>query len=188
MTTSLELPACGDEAGDGEGDPSRTSTDISIQDRRWIAVPGLTDLIPRLVSEALDRVSLAPECHIVSIALLSDEAVGALNGTYRGKESATNVLSFPSPSTRAFAAQIDAPIFLGDVALAFETVEREALSQKKPLLHHAANLVVHGVLHLAGFDHEDDASADRMEAEERAILERFGIPDPCANDACSIDH
>jgi probable rRNA maturation factor len=78
------------------------------------------------------------------------------------------------------------PIFLGDVALAFETTAAEAAAQRKPLLHHAAHLVVHGVLHLAGFDHGEDADADRMETAERLILGRFGIPDPYQDDAMPL--
>ena len=78
------------------------------------------------------------------------------------------------------------PLFLGDVALAYETVASEASAQGKTVLQHTANLVVHGVLHLAGFDHDGDADAQRMEAAEGAILARFGIPDPYRDDAASL--
>ncbi len=70
------------------------------------------------------------------------------------------------------------PVFLGDIALAYETVKHEAETAGKPILHHAGHLTVHGVLHLAGFDHDEDAEAEEMEAAERAVLARFGIPDP----------
>lgn len=183
MTTNLGIRACAEEAGDGESEPSRTSTDVSVEDPRWAAVPGLIGLIPELVSEVLHRASRLHELRSVSIALLSDSAVAALNKAYRGKDNATNVLSFPSPA-RHIPGE---PMLLGDVVLAFETVEREAASQDMPMVHHAAHLVVHGVLHLMGFEHGDDAAASRMEAAERAILERFGIPDPYADDARSIN-
>ena len=78
------------------------------------------------------------------------------------------------------------PPGLGDVALAYETVASEASAQGKTVLQHAAHLVVHGVLHLAGFDHNGDADAERMESAEAAILARFGIPDPYRDDAASL--
>ncbi len=75
-------------------------------------------------------------------------------------------------------APADAPVLLGDVVLAFATVEREAAEQEKPLAHHLAHLVVHGVLHLLGFDHQGEAEAAIMEAREVEILESLGVPDP----------
>ena len=102
----------------------------------------------------LTAAGLAPEAHAVSIALMSDAEVRSLNKAFRGKDAPTNVLSFPSaPAIRSLKNR-SGPVFLGDVALAYETVVREASEQEKPVLHHAAHLVVHGVLHLAGFDHE----------------------------------
>ncbi|HMN51379.1 MAG TPA: rRNA maturation RNase YbeY, partial [Xanthobacteraceae bacterium] len=93
---------------------------------------------------------------------------------HRGIDKPTNVLSFP-------AAQINAPgapRLLGDVVLAYGTVAREAAEESKPFLNHAAHLVVHGVLHLLGFDHMNDNDAETMEAKERSILSTLGIPDP----------
>lgn len=100
----------------------------------------------------------------------------ALNRDYRGKDYATNVLSFPvelPPGVRS-------PL-LGDLVVCAPVVALEALGQDKPLAHHHAHLVVHGVLHLLGMDHErSEADAEAMEARERAILGRLGIPDPYA--------
>ncbi len=107
----------------------------------------------------------------VSIALSSDAEVMALNAQYRGKEKPTNVLSFPA----GFGAPSG---FLGDIVLADETVIREAADQGTPLVHHVQHLVVHGVLHLLGFDHETTADAERMEALETGILNILGIADP----------
>jgi probable rRNA maturation factor len=105
----------------------------------------------------------------------SDEG-RALNRDYRGKDYATNVLSFPvelPPGVRS-------PL-LGDLVICAPVVALEALGQDKPLAHHHAHLVVHGVLHLLGMDHErSEAEADAMEARERTILGRLGIPDPYA--------
>ncbi len=149
-----------------------------MEDVRWEAVTGFEDLIPRLVAATLRAIQLSPETHSISIALLTDSEVRALNKAFRGKDSATNVLSFPAvPAPRNQSAGL----FLGDIALAYETVNAEANEQDKPVLHHAAHLIVHGVLHLAGYDHASDLDAETMESTERTILNEFGIPDPYAD-------
>ena len=94
-----------------------------------------------------------------------------LNREFRGKDYATNVLSFVYQAPRA--ARLE-----GDIVLCAPVVRREAREQKKPLADHYAHLVVHGVLHLAGFDHENDREARRMESRETAILASLGIADP----------
>ncbi len=177
-TTPPEPPAAGDDESPSEGEQPRTCADISIEDERWLPIAEFPGLIPNLSEATLRTAGLAPETHAVSIALMSDAEIRSLNKAFRGKDTPTNVLSFPSaPAIRSLKSQ-PAPVFLGDVALAFETVVREASEQGKPVLHHAAHLVVHGVLHLAGFDHETGADAERMEAAERLILGKFSIPDP----------
>jgi probable rRNA maturation factor len=93
-----------------------------------------------------------------------------LNRAYRGKDYATNVLSF---------VYEDAPV-TGDLVICFPVVKREAAAQGKPLRAHLAHMVVHGMLHLQGYDHARPEDAARMEARERAILARFRIPDPYA--------
>ena len=105
----------------------------------------------------------------VSVLFADDAAVRAMNRTFRGKDAPTNVLSFPAPD--GFGA-------LGDIALALETVAREAREQGKSVRAHAMHLLAHGLLHLVGYDHETDADAERMEARERAILAGLGIADP----------
>ena len=97
--------------------------------------------------------------------------------TWRGKDSSTNVLAFPAADP-SVPVPPGAPLLLGDVVLAFETVRREAVEQQKPLADHLRHLVVHGVLHLLGFDHEITREAERMEALEVAVLATLGIPDP----------
>jgi probable rRNA maturation factor len=153
-----------------------------IGDGRWEAVTGLTTLIPGLVAAALSEARRPAEAGSVSIALLSNAEIRSLNKAFRGKDSATNVLSFPAaPAPFGQKSPAGQAAFLGDVALAYETVAEEAEAQEKPVLHHAAHLIVHGVLHLAGFDHGHDAEAEHMEGAERLILGRFGIPDPYAD-------
>jgi len=159
-----------------------------IGDDRWLSVAGIEDLIENLSAETLKAAQLAPETHCVSVALLSDSEVRSLNKAFRGKDAPTNVLSFPSASGAQGPALKEEPLFLGDVALAYETVVSEASSQGKTVRQHAAHLVAHGVLHLAGFDHGAEAEAERMENAERAVLAKFGIPDPYGDDAPAPAH
>ena len=107
----------------------------------------------------------------VTIALSADASVAVLNGQYRGKPKPTNVLSFPAGP----GAQDG---FLGDIVLAAETLKREAELEDIPVEHHFQHLVVHGVLHLLGYDHETDAEAEAMEKLEIGILARLGIANP----------
>jgi probable rRNA maturation factor len=99
-----------------------------------------------------------------------------LNRAYRGKNRPTNVLSFPAGSPPPPAAGGPAP--LGDLAICARVVAREAREQNKSLAAHWAHIVVHGVLHLVGYDHEHDVDARRMERRERALLARLGFADP----------
>jgi probable rRNA maturation factor len=112
---------------------------------------------------------------VVGIVLGDAAAQRQLNRAYRGQDTATNVLAFPLGDA---AAPAGAPVLLGDVVLAFETVAREAAEQAKPLADHLRHLIVHGVLHLLGFDHENDTDAAMMEAREVEILQVLGVPDP----------
>ncbi|HMN73542.1 MAG TPA: rRNA maturation RNase YbeY [Rhodoblastus sp.] len=108
----------------------------------------------------------------VSVLLCDDAEIRRLNAQWRQKDSATNVLSFPS------AAQHAGERHLGDIAIAFETLQREAADEGKVFSHHLAHLTVHGYLHLLGFDHESDEEAEEMEGLEREILAGLGIGDP----------
>lgn len=116
----------------------------------------------------------APAPGAVSVLLAADDAIRDLNARFRGKDKPTNVLSFPSPA----AGPPGELRFYGDIALALETVRREAHVQGKTLDGHVAHLLVHGFLHLIGHDHQNDAEAERMETRERAILATLGYPDP----------
>ncbi len=115
----------------------------------------------------------------IALVLTDDAESAALNRRYRGAEGATNVLSFATGEAVSGGADADgAPALLGDVVIALETVAREARGDGKPVAHHLQHLVVHGLLHLLGYDHEAEDAADRMEALEVAILARLGVPDP----------
>lgn len=107
------------------------------------------------------------------IRLVEADESQALNNQYRGKDKSTNVLSFP------FEVPEDIPLnLLGDLVICAEVVREEALQQKKPLHDHWAHMVVHGTLHLLGYDHINDEDAEVMEQLEREILASLGIPDP----------
>ncbi|MFZ9394922.1 MAG: rRNA maturation RNase YbeY [Erythrobacter sp.] len=116
-----------------------------------------------------------------SLLFTSDDEVHALNREWRGRDKPTNVLSFPMLAREELLALAPdgPPELLGDLALAFETCAREATDKGVPLEHHATHLIVHGLLHLAGHDHEtSEEDADKMEALEIAILAKLGIADP----------
>jgi probable rRNA maturation factor len=110
----------------------------------------------------------------LSIALGDDALLRRLNRQWRGKDKPTNVLAFPAED----GTRVGAPLLLGDVILGFGTVAGEAAAQGKTLAAHLSHLVIHGVLHLLGFDHEEAAAATRMEALETAVLAGLGIADP----------
>lgn len=116
-----------------------------------------------------------PPARELSIVLADDALLRELNAKWRGIDKPTNVLAFAAESGDTPPG---APCLLGDVVIAFETVAREAEAQGKPLAHHLRHLIVHGVLHLVGWDHEDPAEAERMEALEVAILQHLDVPDP----------
>jgi probable rRNA maturation factor len=113
----------------------------------------------------------------LGILLSDDEHVKSVNQEWRGIDKPTNVLSFPAVEPPKLTR---AP-FLGDIIIAYETVEREAKAEGKAFADHYAHLVVHGFLHLLGFDHIEEADAERMEALEIAILSSLDIPDPYAD-------
>ena len=123
----------------------------------------------------------------ISVRLTSDEEVRTLNRDYRQKDSATNVLSFPMVQDDlidALANSDDGEVLLGDIVLAHGVTSAEAEAKGIPLEDHATHLIVHGVLHLLGYDHEtEDVDAEAMEEMERAALARLGIADPYASHA-----
>jgi probable rRNA maturation factor len=146
--------------------PSRTTVNVVLLDPAWNKVlPG----VERLVRKAARAAAAGSRKRSLTIALADDKRVRALKARDRRKDKPTNVLSYPS----------DERGFLGDVVLARQTVWREARQQRKTPSAHVSHLVVHGTLHLLGYDHEtSDADAERMEARERRILKRLGIADP----------
>lgn len=151
---------------------------IIVEAGAWPPKRALRSLAEKAVDAALREAGAEADAGTELSLVFSDDAhVRALNSGWRGKDRPTNVLSFPAFPARP-GEKI--PPMLGDVVLAAETVAREAELEDKPLDHHITHLVIHGVLHLLGHDHEDEAEAERMEALERAALARLAIPDPYA--------
>lgn len=154
---------------------------VMVEDHRWATEISPEALAAQAIAEACAFVDDTLEGHEVTVLFADDETVRALNVAHRGKDAATNVLSFPAaPMPRPAGADAQWLMPFGDIVLAFETVAREAELDNKSFQHHVVHLVVHGFLHLAGFDHENDDDAEEMEQLERDILARLEIPDPYA--------
>ena len=160
------------------------STPVALETVRdtdlWDALPDAEAIVADAVAAAFAEAKLKalPDAEL-AVTLSDDARVAALNGEWRDKPKPTNVLTFPAVEPDETA---DAPM-LGDVILAFETVDREAREEGKSLSDHVSHLVVHGVLHLFGYDHLDDEEAEEMEALETRALARLGVADPYALDA-----
>lgn len=141
--------------------------------RRALPDPGR--LVRRAARRALRGELPARAATALTVLLTDDAEMRALNTDWRGKRKPTNVLSFPAEAAPDPADPAD---YLGDIALGYGICSAEAKAAAKPLADHVAHLVVHGVLHLLGYDHERDRDARIMEPRETAILAALGIPDP----------
>ncbi|WP_274630493.1 rRNA maturation RNase YbeY [Arvimicrobium flavum] len=151
--------------------------DILVEAGGWPAETVLGELAEAATGAVLEELGIAGESEL-SLMFTDDASIRTLNAEWRGKDKPTNVLSFPASPVRKGSKQL--PPMLGDVILAFETVEREATLEDKPFDHHLSHLLVHGLLHLLGYDHETDEDAEEMEALERRVLARLAIRDPYA--------
>ena len=153
--------------------------DISSISGGWgSALPGVENVVRRAAEstwKAENDGAVSSDAE-VSVALADDAMMRKLNREYRGKDVPTNVLAFPTEDSGAAGRAR----LLGDVVLAFETIQREAAERSRPLADHVSHLVVHGMLHLLGRDHETDVQAAAMEALEIAILAGLGVTDPYA--------
>ncbi|WP_426025744.1 rRNA maturation RNase YbeY [Brevundimonas sp. TSRC1-1] len=148
--------------------------EIEIEAEAWTgALPEAGAVVTKAAEAALGAVA-----GDVVVLLTDDEAVRELNARFRDKDRPTNVLSFPAPESAA--------PHLGDIVLAYGVCASEAQAQGKTLSDHLSHLIVHGVLHLLGRDHEDDAEAEEMEAEEREILAELGVADPYAAESADL--
>ncbi|TPM39108.1 rRNA maturation RNase YbeY [Mesorhizobium sp. B2-3-4] len=150
--------------------------DLMVEAGQWPHEDVLARLVDAAATAAFAETGSKGHSEL-SVVFSDDAHIRALNAGWRGKDKPTNVLSFP-----AFPPAKGGPLppMLGDIVLAAETVAREAALEDKPIANHISHLVIHGLLHLMGHDHETDAEAEEMEAIERAALARLAIPDPYA--------
>jgi len=154
----------------------KVKLDISVPSPLWRGLPRARGLARETIAACVAASAMAAREGAVSLCLADDARLRALNLRWRGMDAPTNVLSFPSA---ALDRSGEAPT-LGDIALAYETLAREAEELDVPLADHYRRLVAHGFLHLIGYDHQTDEEAERMEAVETRILARLGVADPYA--------
>ncbi len=152
--------------------------DILVETEGWADESSLSELSVRAIAAAWQELDggVQPESEL-SLVFTDDAAIRELNNDWRDKDKPTNVLSFPAFPLKA--GQRPGPM-LGDIVIARETVAREALDEEKSFDHHLTHLIIHGFLHLLGYDHLSEDEAEEMEGLERKILARLAIPDPYA--------
>jgi probable rRNA maturation factor len=151
----------------------------------WDELADLDTLIAECLQASVQESGVdLPEGTEVNLLFCDDERIRGLNREFRGQDKPTNVLSFPG------ALPLGSAHFLGDIAIAYETVAREAREQGKTLDHHCRHMIAHGFLHLLGYDHEDDQNAEVMEAVEIRILRRLGVDNPYGDEERekTVDH
>lgn len=179
--------------GAGEGRPPPLAIAVGLHDRAWSrAVPDVRRRVLRAArAAARAAVAAAPAAAALvppagaafAIALGDDDEVRTLNATWRGRDQPTNVLAFAAADGPPVPLPEGEARPLGDVVVAFETTAREAAAAGRPLADHLVHLVVHGTLHLFGFDHARDDEARMMEALEIRVLAGLGVADPYAEAA-----
>jgi len=150
--------------------------DVEVEDPAWITA--VVDAV-ELTRQAAGAAAQMAQGGTIVVLLTNDAAVRDLNDRFRHQDHATNVLSFPAGAHGSG--------HLGDIALAFGVCDEEARAQGKPLANHLRHLVIHGVLHLLGYDHQRDDEAARMESIERDLLASMNIPDPYEQLAHQVD-
>jgi len=150
--------------------------DITIEYDAWSKFDELESLIKTAALAAIfEREDDFKNRAELSVLLTSDDAIRQLNSTFRGQDRSTNVLSFGGDPE---ALSQDQSFLIGDIVLSYQTINTEALEQQKKFGNHVSHLIVHGVLHLLGYDHRDDEAADDMELVEINILKGIGIGNP----------
>jgi probable rRNA maturation factor len=157
------------------------SLDISVlvEDPAWAAkLPRLQKHINAIINATLNtqnKVKLKHDSYEISLVFTNDRKIKKLNRDHRGKDYATNVLSFPMDTAPAAPGL---PVMLGDIVITLGLTETEAKAAKKPFDHHVLHLICHSTLHLCGYDHITPGQARTMERLEKEILKGFNIPDP----------
>jgi probable rRNA maturation factor len=155
--------------------------DIVVKDSRWVtAMDDVIETCRAAACAAFSAGVFKPLVAEAAVVLAGDDFVAALNRQYRNRDGATNVLSFAAtgPGDPEVPAMAGAPVLLGDIVVARETTAREAAAAGISIEHHLRHLVVHGMLHLLGFDHMTDDEAAEMEPLETQVLATMGVTDP----------
>ncbi len=155
--------------------------DLQFTDRRWRRIPKLRARLEKAAAVTLAHLpkNLRFPC-TATLLLADDKTIRQLNRDFRGFDRPTNVLSFPQFAPRELTkkGKKREPVTLGDVVIAYQYVVAEAEKDRKPLINHVTHLLIHGLLHLFGYDHAADAEADSMERLEKRIMAKLGLPDP----------
>ena len=162
--------------------------DVVIEDARW---QGLEALCEAAALATFRELGMAVQGYGLCVMGCDDARIAALNTDFRGKPTATNVLSWPSMERGAKlagtapdvpqAGSLDDPEHLGDIAISYDTCHAEAIAGAKSPNDHVTHLIIHGILHLLGYDHTRDADGDLMESLETRIMASLGLPNPYAD-------
>ena len=153
-------------------------TEVLVVADCWHSEPDAEAVIHRAIAAAAETVDQDVGEAELAVMLTDDAGIQTLNNNWRGIDKPTNVLSFPALQPSGAGGGEDAPRMLGDIAIAYQTMRKEADEEQKPFDHHLSHLAVHGFLHLIGYDHEKDDDAEAMETLETEILAQLGIPNP----------
>jgi len=156
-------------------------TEVLVVADCWHHEPDAETVIHRAIATAAETVDQDVGEAELAVMLTDDAGIRTLNSNWRGIDKPTNVLSFPALQPTGASREDDAPRMLGDIAIAYQTMRKEADDEQKPFDHHLSHLAVHGFLHLIGYDHETDDDAEAMETLEAEILAQLGIPNPYAD-------
>jgi probable rRNA maturation factor len=175
-TAAANLP----QAGSGRTRNSRKMarsahpmTEVLVTANCWQDEPGAETVIHRAVGAAAEMADADTGDAELAVMLTDDAGIRTLNQNWRGIDKATNVLSFPASGQAVGEVGL-----LGDIVIAYETLERECDDENRIFLHHLAHLTVHGFLHLTGYDHQTDVQAEEMEGLESRIMTCLNLPDP----------
>lgn len=165
-------------------DAFRLVADVVVHCDQWHDVADLEDTIRAAATATAAQRQMRSEtvCSFenghVTVVLADDARVQDLNCEFRGKNKPTNVLSFPAPADPGLSEPGSDARYFGDIVLAYETIRQEAEAAEKPISAHLTHLVVHGILHLFGYDHATDVDAEQMEALEVKVLAKLNIENP----------
>ena len=161
--------------------PDQPEAEVLVTAVCWQAEPDADQIILRAIDAAAGHVNTGIGVFELAVMLTDDQGIQTLNRNWRGQDKPTNVLSFPALPPTGPIGPDDPPRMLGDIAIAYETVRREADDEGKTFSDHLTHLTIHGYLHLVGYDHENEADAEDMESLERDVLRNLGVADPYAD-------